>query len=497
MASATRAARVSAKGEIMVLIGSHIVEPSFTTPLPGFLPLDRLSDGAGGAAAEDLLVEDEGPCQLAEVAAARDGFFAREHVGFVPRKPHSLAETGLSLDFIEKLLCRFLYVVGAAHGRRIAHETGLPFRLIEPLLLQMKSEMILVLRKTAGVGDYEYVLSELGNERARRYMQECAYAETAPVPLADYVKAVAAQSLTMADVGMKELEDAFADLLLDKKMLERLGPAVNAGRGMFLYGSPGNGKTSIAERVVKCFGSEIWIPRTLIIDSQVVRLFDPVLHEVVKSTDSALLGESLEDSRWVRIRRPTVVVGGELTMDQLEMRHDPVSNVTEAPMQMKSNCGVLLIDDFGRQTMPVAQLLNRWIVPLEKRYDFQKLSDGKKIQVPFDQLVVFSTNLEPKDLVDEAFLRRLPYKIEVTGPTAEQFVDIMMIVAPGLGLHPTREQVMDLVKTHFLKECRGMRCCHPRDLALQMRSYCRCHRLPLEFSKDAVDFAVANYFAVM
>lgn len=478
----------------MARIGSQTIEPAFTTLRPGFRPLDGLAEILGPAVAQS---EDETHCQLSEVAAARDGFIARTFSGFVPHKPQTLADTGLSPDFVEKLLCRYLYVVGAAQGRSVAHATGLPFRLIEPILLRLKTEMVLVLRRTAGVGDYEYVLSELGNERARRYMQECVYAETAPVPLEDYVSSVAAQSLALADVGMAELEDAFSDILLDKKMLERLGPAVNAGRGMFLYGSSGNGKTSIAERVVKCFGSELWIPRALMIDSQVVRLFDPVLHEVIKSTDTSLLGEPLEDARWMRIRRPTVVVGGELTMDQLEMRHDPVSNVSEAPMQMKSNCGVLLIDDFGRQAMPVAQLLNRWIVPLEKRYDFQKLSDGKKVQVPFDQLVIFSTNLEPKHLVDEAFLRRLPYKIEVAGPDIEQFCDIMMLVAPGLGLHPTREQVMDFVTEHFLKESRGMRCCHPRDLALQMRSYCRCHRLPLEFSKEAVNFAINNYFAVM
>jgi hypothetical protein len=233
------------------------------------------------------------------------------------------------------------------------------------------------------------------------------------------------------------------------------------------------------------------------VDGVCIRLFDPVLHEVVASSDSMLLGEPLEDARWVRVRRPTVVVGGELTMDQLELRHDPLSNVSEAPLQMKSNCGVLLIDDFGRQSMPVSQLLNRWIVPLEKRYDFQKLPTGKKIQVPFDQLVIFSTNLAPKDLVDEAFLRRLPYKIEVSDPSPDQFRRILMAVAPKLGVNPSPEQVRRLIDDYFMAAGRPMRCCHPRDLVLQIRSYCLFHGLTPEFSEQAMEFAVKNYFAVM
>ncbi len=249
--------------------------------------------------------------------------------------------------------------------------------------------------------------------------------------------------------------------------------------------------------MVRCYGTDLWIPRTIIVDDICVRLFDPVLHHEVTSEDSSLLGEPLEDARWVRIHRPTVVVGGELTMEQLELRHDPVSNVSEAPLQMKSNCGVLLIDDFGRQAMPVAELLNRWIVPLEKRHDYQKLPTGKKIQVPFDQLVVFATNLAPRELVDEAFLRRLPYKIEVGDPTPEQFRRICELVGPSIGIRPTPERVNRLIDKYFVATGRAMRCCHPRDLMMQMRSYCSYYDLPVEFSDDAMEFAVNNYFAVM
>ncbi|HXC50022.1 MAG TPA: hypothetical protein VN634_04000 [Candidatus Limnocylindrales bacterium] len=446
-----------------------------------------------------IWADDDGSdaCRFAAVAAAQQGFETRAVSGFSPEKAFTLAEAGLSYDFTEKLICRFLYVHGATCGRMIAREIGLPFRLIVPILSHLKNEMLLIYQKTLPVGDYEYALSDAGSERAKRFMSICTYAGTAPVRLDDYVASVAAQSLALADIGMNELEKAFADVLLEPEMLRRLGPAVNAGRGMFLYGAPGNGKTSIAERVVRCFGSDIWIPRTIMVEGVCIRLFDPVLHEEIKSPDSTLLGETLEDGRWVRIRRPTVVVGGELTMDQLELRHDPVSNVSEAPLQMKSNCGVLLIDDFGRQSMPVSQLLNRWIVPLEKRYDFQKLPTGKKIQVPFDQLVIFSTNLAPRDLVDEAFLRRLPYKIEIVDPTPDQFLRILLVVAPTLGVHPSEEQARRFIENYFRPAGRPMRCCQPRDLVLQMRSFCRFHRRPVEFSDEAMEFAIQNYFAVM
>jgi hypothetical protein len=435
---------------------------------------------------------------LGAVASARRANQLRDdQQGFYPRKPASLEEAGLDRDFVEKLICRFLFAHGASSGRRIGRETGLPFRSIEPLLASLKTEMMLAYRKTASAGDYEYVLTEAGAEKARRYMQICTYAETAPVLLEEYIAAVHAQSLTRQHIGPANLHEAFADMLMEPQMLDSLGPAVNAGRGMFLYGAPGNGKTSIAERVVRCYGADLWIPRALLVDDCVVRLFDPVLHEELPDEDSSMLGEPLEDARWVRIRRPTVVVGGELTMEQLELRHDPLSNVSEAPLQLKSNCGVLLIDDFGRQAMPASVLLNRWIVPLEKRYDFQKLPTGKKIQVPFDQLVVFATNLAPRELVDEAFLRRLPYKIEVSDPTREQFYRICELVGPSLGIQPSRERVDVLISHYFESVGRPMRCCHPRDLMLQMRSYCSYHGIPLEFSDEAMDFAVRNYFAVM
>ncbi|HYB99059.1 MAG TPA: hypothetical protein VEC57_07965 [Candidatus Limnocylindrales bacterium] len=463
--------------------------------------MDIGAPAATGPSAEDLrrifdtAGEDEG--LMAGIETARRAAEQRSDTDFSPRKPATIADAGLTPEFVEQLICKFLLTRGSATGRRIAQQLGLPFRSLEGLLTRAKNEMLLAYRKTAAAGDYEYVLTDTGSDRARRSMDACTYADSAPVPLEDYIASVAAQSLTLHRINAEHLKEAFFDLLVGDEMLDRLGPAVNSGKGMFLYGAPGNGKTSIAERVIRCFGSHLWIPKTIVIDGHLFRLFDPVIHQPVAEPESSILGEGLEDGRWVKVVRPTVVVGGELTMDQLEMRHDPQSNVSEAPIQMKSNCGALVIDDFGRQRMPIAELLNRWIVPLEKRYDFQKLPSGKKIQVPFDQLVIFSTNLEPRDLVDEAFLRRIPYKIEAPNPTPSQFKHIVEMVAPSLGFTIDPQVVDHLIEKHYVTTGRAMRACHPRDLMLQARSYCMYHKLPVELSDEALDFAVQNYFAVM
>jgi predicted ATPase with chaperone activity len=309
---------------------------------------------------------------------------------------------------------------------------------------------------------------------------------------------MAAQSMAKQQATEEDLHRAFSDLIINETMLDRLGPAVNSGRGMFLFGEPGNGKTSIAERITRAFGSTIWIPRALGIDGDIIRLFDPGIHDVVEqeATDG-LFDLSGIDQRWVQIVRPTVIAGGELTMSQLEVVQNKQTKICESPLQLKSNCGTLVIDDFGRQRMPVDELLNRWIVPLEKRYDFLNLPSGKKVQVPFDQLIIFSTNLEPKDLVDGAFLRRIPYKIEVPDPTEAEFHKLFELMSPLLGFEYDREIVDDLVRRHYRESGRPFRACQPRDLLLQVRNYCTYKRLPKKLSARAFDFAVENYFSVM
>lgn len=417
---------------------------------------------------------------------------------FRPRAPKSLEDARLTEEDVERLIFKFLLLKGAATGREIALQIKLPYPLIEPLLKAWKQQQLLTLKASAEMGDYVFLITDTGRERARRYAEECTYCGAAPVALPEYLRAMAAQSIAGQEATEEDLKRAFADLLVSPEMLEKLGPAINSGRGMFLFGAPGNGKTSIAERITACFGSTVWIPRALGIDGDIIRLYDPGLHqEAPVESGEGLFDLSGVDSRWVRIVRPTIVAGGELTMNELEVTQNLQTKICEAPLQLKSNCGTLVIDDFGRQTMPVDVLLNRWIVPLEKRYDFLNLPSGKKIQVPFDQLIIFSTNLEPRDLVDGAFLRRIPYKIHVPDPTREQFKKLFEIMAPKLGVIYDESAVEYLIEKHYVQAGRPFRNCQPRDLLLQIRNYAIFKRLPRRMTPEGFDFAVENYFSVM
>jgi hypothetical protein len=246
-----------------------------------------------------------------------------------------------------------------------------------------------------------------------------------------------------------------------------------------------------------CFGNAIWIPRTITEDGQFIKLYDAACHEPIDAGSAGLLKTADHDRRWIKIRRPTVIVGGELTMDALDIRHDPVSNVSEASLQLKSNCGCLLIDDFGRQRMKPIELLNRWIMPLENRHDFLMLATGKKIQVPFEQLIIFSTNLQPTDLADEAFLRRIPYKIEVGDPSREEFQTLFKLIAKSLHCEYRPEAVDHLIEKHYLSTGRPLRRCQPRDLMYQVRNYCVYNSLPIEMRSEHLDRVVPSYFTVI
>lgn len=418
---------------------------------------------------------------------------------FIPRQPQTIRETGVSAALLESLIMKYLFQVGRSPTRGIASQLKLSFKVIEPILRQLRADKNIDLAGTTNTGDSEYVITDLGRERGKRYYEECTYFGAAPVSLQDYVDSVSAQSIAGQVVTSKQLEAAFDGLIINQAMLNKLGPAVNSGRGMFLYGFPGNGKTSIAERITDAFGSAIWMPRAIYVEGEIMRVFDPGVHEPVEdqSQSSGLLDSNQIDRRWIKIKRPTVIAGGELTMDELEVTKNEISKICEAPLQLKSNCGTLVIDDFGRQTMPVDVLLNRWIVPLEKRYDFMNLPSGKKLKVPFDQLIIFSTNLEPRDLVDGAFLRRIPYKIEVPDPSVEEFRELFGIMSRVLKFSEKPECVEYLIKEHYLKVERPFRLCQPRDLLLQVQNYCNFHTKPLEISNEAFDFAVSNYFSIM
>ncbi len=418
--------------------------------------------------------------------------------GFVPQEPTSFRAAGLNDSLVESLALKHLLARGDSTGRDVADQLKLPFLLVDELLRGLKSEQLVGYRATAPMNDFLYQLSDLGRERAKRYWNHCTYFGAAPVSLADYIESVKAQSLATQQTTAEHLRQAFGDLVLSQRMLDRLGPAVNSGRGLFLFGASGNGKTSIAERVTRAFGQEIWIPRAIGVDGEILRVFDPASHEELPLEACEGLYEKRKiDRRWVRIRRPTLIVGGELTMSALEVTMNSSTGICESPLQLKSNCGTLVIDDFGRQRMRIEELLNRWIIPLERRYDFLNMPNGKKIEVPFDQLIIFSTNLEPRDLVDEAFLRRIPYKIELPDPSPEDFRGLFLSLAKKMGFPDRPEAVEHLIRQHYAPTNRPFRYCHPRDILMQIRNYCSYKDYPLEITNEYIDMAVENYFAVM
>jgi len=417
---------------------------------------------------------------------------------FLPVEPKSFADAQLTQSEVESLVLKLLLARGDASGRLMSDHLKLPFILLTELLRQLKQEQWIVHKADAPMNDYLYTLTDLGRERARRLSEHCTYFGAAPVSLRDYIASVSTQSLTAQHPSVDDLRQAFSDLLINPKMLRRLGPAINSARGLFLYGAAGNGKTSIAERVTRAFGQFIWIPRAIGVDGEIIRLFDPSNHEEAPlESTGGLIEQHQIDKRWVRIRRPTIVVGGELTMDNLEVTLNTATGISEAPMQLKSNCGTLVIDDFGRQKMSTDQLLNRWIVPLEKRYDYLNLASGKKIQVPFDQLIIFSTNLQPKDLCDDAFLRRIPYKIEVLDPSEEEFRELLTLMAGKMGFAYNQAAADHLIERHYRAVNRPFRACQPRDLLMQVKNFCLYQNIEPEMTPETMDFAVENYFAIM
>ncbi len=417
--------------------------------------------------------------------------------GFRPEDPCSLEETGLSAALVEDLLVKTVAAVGSLSGRQIAERMCLPLAILDATFAELRARQLLLPVGSAALGDHVYQLTEQGRERARLAMRECAYTGPAPVALDDYIDSVNAQTVRNEKPKRSRLERAFHDINVEPAMLAQLGPAISAGKGMFIYGPPGNGKTTVARRITRCFGQDILVPYAIVEDGQIIKLYDAACHEKVESRIGSLLKDCEHDRRWIRIRRPTVVVGGELTLDNLELKHDPISHVSEASLQLKSNCGSLLIDDFGRQRVNPTELLNRWIVPLENRVDYLTLANGKKIEVPFEQLIIFSTNLEPHDLADDAFLRRIPFKIEVGFPSREEFKKLWAVFAEQLSVESPEEAVAYLLEEHYDPCDRPLCRCQARDLLEQVVHYCEYNELPVVATREHLDHAVRSYFTAM
>ena len=436
----------------------------------------------------------------ADWGVATDAFEPTQDVApaWTPAEPETFEAAGLRGSAVEHLVLKVLLEEPGLTGNEVARKLCLHPGPVRHLLQELKRRMLLVHARGSAAGDFHFDLAESGRQKAVHLREGCPYAGPAPVTLEAWKQSIWAQSITRESPDKGHLERAFGDLQVDGNLLAQLGPAMNAGRGLFMFGNSGNGKTSFALRMIEAYDTSVYIPHTVTMNGTIVQVFDPAVHKVVPvpDDDEPAWGRKRLDRRWVQVRRPVVVAGGELTLESLELEQT-APGLCEAPLQVKANTGILVIDDFGRQSVEPSALLNRWIVPLENRVDYLRTPNGRKLQVPFDTMLVISTNLDPKDLVDEAFLRRLPYKVRFHDPNPEQFSRLMLSEAEKMGFCPDQEPIDWLVRSWYLEKGRPMRYCHPRDLLLQVRHRCLYNDAPLELNQDNLDAAARAYFTLL
>jgi predicted ATPase with chaperone activity len=416
-----------------------------------------------------------------------------------PLAPSSIEEAGLSADIVLQLALKTLHFAGELKGSELAARLGLPYHVISPVLdiLKVQRQCEIAAGAMLGGASYKYRITDAGRERAGLFLSQNHYVGRAPVPLEQYRRYMKAFKASARPYAQRDrVRRAFSHLVISERVLDQIGPAVNAGHSMFVYGPPGNGKTVISQAIRNLLDGDIAIPYALDVEGSIIRFFDPVSHEEVRSGDDAdgLDTGVRRDERWVSCRRPMVTVGGELTLDQLQLRYSPSLGFYRAPLQAIANGGVLVIDDFGRQSCSPRDLLNRWIVPLESRVDFLTLQTGQQFDVPFHVMVVFATNLQPADLLDEAFVRRIRYKIFAESPTVEEFLTIFENCCRERSLAYRRELVMRLLQTCYGPRQIQPRGCHPRDLIDHAMALAEYLGQPQELTAELLDAACDSYF---
>lgn len=420
---------------------------------------------------------------------------------FIPPVARTIAETGLSAGLFEHLIFNILYSRGAMTGRALADVLGIGFEVIEPMMSDLKACHAVEVKGSEGFGlsSALFALSDMGRKRAREYFDINRYVGRAPVPLAQYRQAVASQKLTKGWLTQESLAEAYRHVVIEPEVLEQIGPAANSGRSLLIYGMPGNGKTYMAEALLNLLSAEIYIPYAVEHNGTITQIFDSLYHKRSVTDDFVeciISKQRLYDGRWAKCQRPFLASGGELGLDMLELRLNPVTRIYDAPLHVKANNGIYLIDDFGRQRVSPVELLNRWIVPMESRIDHLDLASGGKLSMPFEIFLVFSTNLNPADLGDEAFLRRIQYKMLVRNPSRTEFREIFRRQLSGLRLDCPDELLDKLLHERYERESKPMRRCHPRDILLHATDLIEFMGLPYALTEDLLNRAFDSCFVV-
>jgi predicted ATPase with chaperone activity len=411
---------------------------------------------------------------------------------FKPIQPHNVSETGIDANFLADLILKHCLFMKKFKMRDLSQKTQLSSSVILNIVDDLRKDGFIEIVQGDGslnAFQYEYRITDKGINRSIHNLEECRYVGPAPVSLEEYKYAVEVQTIKSIEISMGDLKKAFSDLIVSEEQLKIYGAAINSVKPIFLYGPSGNGKTTIAEYIGQSLPGEIYVPHAVLAGNQIIIVYDQVNHREVYSNAST----DHFDKRWIKIRRPIVFSGGELTLKTLDLDFNPHAKYYEAPLQMKANNGLFIVDDFGRQMVDPQTLLNRWIIPLDRQTDYLTLHTGMKFEIPFDQLVIFATNLPPKQIADDAFLRRLRYKIKIDHPPVEEFVDIFKKVCTSNKLVP-EDNVFNHLIEKYQRSDRKFSSCHPRDLIDQIIDFAHFVNKPPRVTKAAIDKAWEYYF---